>query len=112
MGSVTSLLCFVLLTTVVFLGVVVQSSLASRAGGVIIASFLDEVERTAAGSSTVVEGEDSASESLSVVTRSVVELVLDVGPLLCHHIWRRFRPLWLVGPLLRLWLLWVLSLSD
>ena len=76
---VFSPLCSVLLMTVVFLGVVRPSCLISGAGGVVIASVVDEVERAAAGSSTVVEGEDSASESLSLVTRSVVESVLDVG---------------------------------
>ena len=43
-------------------------------------SVLDEVEGAAAGSSTVVEGEDSASQALSLMTRSVVESVVDVGP--------------------------------
>ena len=41
-------------------------------------SVLDEVERAAAGSSTVVEGEDSAAESLLVVTHPVLVSVLDV----------------------------------
>ena len=79
MGLVTSLLCYVLVTNVVFPGVVRPSSLVSGSGGVVSASVLDKVKRAAAGSSTVVEGEDSASEVLLLVTRSVVESVLDVG---------------------------------
>ena len=54
-------------------------SLVSGAGGIVSASVLDEVDRTAAGSSTAVEGEDSASEVLPLVTLSVVVSVLDVG---------------------------------
>ena len=69
-----------LVTTVVFLGVVWPSGLLSGAGGVISALLPDDVEEAVAGSSTVVEGEASASESLSVVTPSVVESVLDVAP--------------------------------
>ena len=79
-GPVTSLLCSVLVTAVVFPGVVRPSSLASVAGGILSASVLNDVDGAAAGFSMVVKGEDSASESLSLVTGSVVESVLDVGP--------------------------------
>ena len=51
-------------------------SLVTDAGGVVNASVLVEVERA----STVVQGEDSASKVLSLVTRSVVESVLNVRP--------------------------------
>ena len=68
------------MTTVAFLGVVRSSSLVSGAGGVVSVSVLDVMERAAAGSSTVVEGEDSAAESLLVVTHPVLVSVLDVGP--------------------------------
>ena len=64
----------------VFPGLFRPSSLFSAAPGDVSASVPHDVERTVAGSSTVAQGEDSASESLSVVTRSVVESVLDVGP--------------------------------
>ena len=69
---------FYLVTTVVFPVVVRPFSLLSVAGTAVSASVLDDVEKAVAGSSTIVEGRDSASESISVVTRSVVRLVLDV----------------------------------
>ena len=68
------------MTTVVFPVVVRPSHLISSADGVVSASVLDDVERAAVWSSIVNEGENSASESVSVVTRSVVESVLEVGP--------------------------------
>ena len=67
------------LTTVVFPGVFRPTNPFFAAGGAISASFPHDMERTVAGSSNVAQGEDSASESLSVVTRSVVQSVLDVG---------------------------------
>ena len=79
-GPVTSLLFSDLVATLVFPEVVRPSSLVSAAGGVVSASVLDQVERAAAGYSTVVEVEGSASESLSVVTRSVVKSVMYVRP--------------------------------
>ena len=63
-----------------FSGVVRPSSLVSDAGGVVSVSVLDEVDRVAAGSSTVFEGDGSASEVLWLVTRSLVESFLDVRP--------------------------------
>ena len=79
-GPVTPLLCSVLVTTVVFPGAVRPYIPVSGDDGVVSASVLHEVGRAAAGSSTVVEVETSASEALSVVTHSVVESVVDVGP--------------------------------
>ena len=54
------------------------SSLSSGAGRDVSSSVLDDFERVAVGSSSVVEDEDSASKSRSVVTRFFVESVLDV----------------------------------
>ena len=56
------------------------SSLSSRAGDAVSASVLDDVERVVVGSSSVVEGEDSAPKSFSVLTRFFVESGLDVDP--------------------------------
>ena len=50
------------------------------ARGAVNASVLDDVERAVTGSTTVVEGKEGALQSLSVMIRSVAELVLDVGP--------------------------------
>ena len=69
-----------LVATVVFIGVVLASSLLSGAGGVASASLLHDVERALTGSSTFFEGEHSAPESFSVVTRSVVESALGEEP--------------------------------
>ena len=55
---------FCLVTTVVFFGLVRPFSLSSGAGCAVSVSVLDNVERAVAGSSTVVQGEDTASESL------------------------------------------------
>ena len=79
-GPVTSSFFSVLVTTVVFSGLVRPSSLLSGDGGVVSASLLDDLVRAVAGSSTAVVGEHSTSESLSMVTRSVAEPVLYVEP--------------------------------
>ena len=54
------------------------SSLVSGTGDVVGASILDLVEKAVAWSSAVVDVEDSASQSLSVTTRWVMESVLKV----------------------------------
>ena len=66
--------------TVVFRGVVRPSCLPSDTGGAVSASLPDDVESAVARSSTVAEGEDSSSESLSVLTRSVSKLVFELEP--------------------------------
>ena len=71
---------FCLLTTVVIPGEVRPSSPLLGAVVAVSATLSDNVEGAVSGSSTVVEGEDNASESISVVTCSVVESVLDVEP--------------------------------
>ena len=52
----------------------------SSVAGFVSASVLNNAERVAARSSTVVEGEDSASEALSMVTCCILDSLLDVGP--------------------------------
>ena len=61
-------------------GVVRWCSISSGAGGIVSASVLDDVETAANEYLSFLEGEQSASESHSVVTPSLVESVLDAEP--------------------------------
>ena len=71
---------FGLVKIVVFLGVEWPCSLYSGARSAVSASVLDDVERAVAGSATVMEDRDRELEPLTVVTRSVVESVVDFRP--------------------------------